>query len=69
MEDLLFHDYDSPNQMTFVRVHLKLSQQQVVGGDTNHGPASAGVPTGRNRVRRFEMHPFPPLIHFVIRKE
>ena len=37
-------------------VYFKLSQHQVVGGDTNHGPASAGVPTGRNQVRQFEMH-------------
>ncbi|MEP7107151.1 MAG: MFS transporter, partial [Ferruginibacter sp.] len=39
-------------------VHPKLSRQQVVCGDTNHGPASVGVPTDRNQKRQFGMHPY-----------
>ncbi|MEP7107286.1 MAG: translocation/assembly module TamB domain-containing protein [Ferruginibacter sp.] len=38
-------------------VHPKLSRQQVVCGDTNHVPASVGVPTDRNQERQFGMHP------------
>jgi hypothetical protein len=43
--------------MSKIRVHFKLSLHQVVVGNTHHGPASAGVPTGRNQERQFEMRP------------
>ncbi len=36
--------------------YFKLSLQQVVGGDTDHGPASFGVPTDRNQEQQIEMH-------------
>jgi hypothetical protein len=39
------------------RVHSKLSHQQVVGEDTDHGPASVGVLTDRNQERQFGIHP------------
>jgi len=39
-------------------VYPKLSQQQAVGEDTDHGWASVGVLTNRNQERQFGMHPF-----------
>ena len=44
------------------RVHFKLSQPQVVCGDTNHGSAPVGVLTDRNQERQFEMHPIDNMI-------
>ncbi|MEO6722947.1 MAG: hypothetical protein ABIN67_21450, partial [Ferruginibacter sp.] len=55
---LLFTNlYVSAGDIKDFGVHFKLSQHKVVGEDTNHGPASVGVPTDRKRERQFEMHP------------
>ena len=40
-----------------IGVYPRLSQEQVVGEDTDHGRASVGVLTDRNQERKFGMHP------------
>jgi len=42
-------------------VHPKLSQQQVVGEDTDHGWASVGVLTDRNQGQQFGINPMSSL--------
>lgn len=47
--ELLYDKFIDLNLYSLLRVHTKMSQQQVVCVSTNHGTASVGVRTDRNK--------------------